>query len=92
MNKAEDQTRQKLDDYKRTFGDEAGLRVLEDLCQFAQYQTPSFDEAEDTSARKMAFREGQRSVVSYIQTWIEMERAELQEKLRQTYQQTDEEA
>jgi hypothetical protein len=76
---------QLVEDYKYAFNSGAGKRVLEDLCQFTRFQTPSFDESEDTSGRKMAFREGQRSVISYILTHTQISLAEFQKKVRQAH-------
>lgn len=87
---AEARQLQRIADYKKVFSGDAGARVLEDLCQYTQFQTPSFDENEDTSGRKMAFREGQRSVIAFILAQTEMARAEFQKKVRDAYQKTEE--
>lgn len=77
------QREQLIQDYQTVFNSDAGKRVLEDLCGFTEFQTPSFRMSEDTSGRKMAFREGQRNVISYILTHIEMTLADFQKKVRE---------
>ena len=73
--------------YKEVFETDLGKKVLEDLAQFTKFQTPSFDEAEDTSLGQMAFREGQRSVVARICSLLEVSRPEFQKRVRQaTYE------
>jgi len=86
----EEQRLQLVDDYKHVFGTDSGKRVLEDLMQASGFQMPVYSEAEDTSARGMAFRDGKRAIVSRIQFMLELSLSELQKQSRETYAQTEE--
>lgn len=53
----------KIIDYQRTFGDEAGERVFEDM-QRAFNSQPSYEPG--VGSKHMCYLEGQKSVINYI--------------------------
>lgn len=54
-------------DYKTTFGSESGNKVLEDLKKRCSFETTTFVKGD---SHDTAFREGQRSVVLFINNML----------------------
>ena len=53
--------------YKQTFTSESGVKVLDDLKKRCSYETTSFVQGDSHDS---AFREGQRSVVLFINNML----------------------
>ena len=54
-------------DYKQTFTSESGVKVLEDLKKRCSFNTTTFVQGD---SHDTAFREGQRSVVLFINNML----------------------
>jgi hypothetical protein len=75
-----------VDSYRRLFRTDDGVKVLKDLMSVCGYSRSSFDENET----KMAFYEGQRSVILRLVKTVNMTDRDVLDMLRNIEQNTEE--
>jgi hypothetical protein len=79
----EAETRQEIVDFKETFGSVQGKRVLERLVKLSNYKYVRIDQPIDPY--RLAYDEGQRSVVCYIVNKVESKLEETKPEETETF-------